>query len=123
MGSRQRAFLAAFVFFSLGAGLAAPWNMAGAQDLADVKARGVLRHLGVPYANFVTGSGDGMDVEIMQLFASYLGVKYEYVRTDWDDCIGDLTGKKVRPKAGGVEVLAEVPVRGDVIANGMTVLP
>ena len=31
---------------------------ARAADLAEVKARGVLRHLGVPYANFVTGAGD-----------------------------------------------------------------
>lgn len=28
-------------------------------DLPDVRAAGVLRHLGVPYANFVSGSGDG----------------------------------------------------------------
>jgi hypothetical protein len=27
--------------------------------------------LGVPYANFITGSGDGLDVELMQLFARH----------------------------------------------------
>jgi len=96
---------------------------AGAQDIDEVKKSGVLRHLGVPYANFVTGGGDGMDVELMQLFARHLGVKYEYVKTDWDDAIGDLTGKKVKPKGEGIEVLAEVLVKGDVIANGMTVIP
>ena len=92
-------------------------------DLADIKERGVLRHLGVPYANFVSGAGDGMDVEMMQMFAKRLGVRYEYVRTDWKDAIGDLTGRKVRATGGEIEYLGEVPVKGDVIANGMTVIP
>ena len=52
-------------------------HCAFADDLQDIRERGVLRHLGVPYANFVTGSGDGMDVEIVQLFARHLGVRYE----------------------------------------------
>ncbi|MBF0506299.1 MAG: transporter substrate-binding domain-containing protein [Nitrospirae bacterium] len=94
-----------------------------AHDLADVQRSGVLRHLGIPYANFVTGSGDGMDVEIMKLFARYLGVQYQYVKTDWDSAIGDLTGSKVEPKGGGVEILGKVQVKGDLIADGMTVLP
>jgi len=95
-----------------------------AQDLDAVKARGVLRHLGIPYANFVTGGGDGMDVELMQRFAESLGVRYQYVKTDWNDAIGDLTGRNVRPRrGGGIDVVGEVPVRGDVIANGMTVIP
>ncbi|MDA8100462.1 MAG: ABC transporter substrate-binding protein [Nitrospiraceae bacterium] len=96
---------------------------AGARDLDEVKASGVLRHLGVPYAYFVTGSGDGMDVEIMRLFAAKLGVKYEFVPTEWDTCIGDLTGRQARLKAGDAERGQETPVRGDVIASGMTVLP
>ncbi|MDP2968552.1 MAG: ABC transporter substrate-binding protein, partial [Deltaproteobacteria bacterium] len=57
-------------------------------DLAEVKAKGLLRHLGVPYANFVTGSGDGMDVGLVKLFAQHLGVKYEYVETSWGNLIG-----------------------------------
>ena len=56
-------------------------------DLDEVRQQGVLRHLGVPYANFVTGSGDGMDVEIVQLFARYLGVHYEYVKTTWENVV------------------------------------
>ncbi|MFZ4855308.1 MAG: hypothetical protein ACOYL3_02830 [Desulfuromonadaceae bacterium] len=32
-----------------------------AGDLDDVKSRGVLRHIGIVYANFNTGSGDGME--------------------------------------------------------------
>jgi ABC-type amino acid transport substrate-binding protein len=96
---------------------------ARSQDLDEIKQRGVLRHLGIPYANFVTGSGDGMDVELVKLFAAQIGVRYEYVKTDWDDAIGDLTGTRVRPKGDGIEVLATVPVKGDLIANGMTVIP
>jgi ABC-type amino acid transport substrate-binding protein len=94
-----------------------------ARDLEDVRADGVLRHLGVPYANFVTGSGDGLDVELMQGFAKHLGVRYEYVETDWKRVIPDLSGMQVRAKDGKAEVLGEAPVRGDVIANGLTILP
>lgn len=92
-------------------------------DLADVKKAGVLRHLGVPYANFVTGSGDGLDVELMKLFAHHLGVKYEYVQTSWKDIIGDLTGRRAKAKGDEPELLDEIPIRGDVISNGFTVLP
>src|ERR687883_630568 len=68
-------------------------------DLADVKAAGVLRHLGVPYANFVTGGGDGFDVELMRLFAARLGVRYEYVRSDWPTVVPDLVGRRVSAAA------------------------
>ena len=98
------------------------FQSAFAQDLDEVRKRGVLRHLGVPYANFVTGSGDGFDVELMQLFAKELGVRYEYVQTNWNDVIGDLTGKEIRYKPS-VQEIGSRPVRGDVIANGMTILP
>jgi ABC-type amino acid transport substrate-binding protein len=92
-------------------------------DLPEVKKRGVLRHLGIPYANFVTGAGDGMSVELIRKFADYLGVRYEYVRTDWDTVVEDLIGRKIRVHGGDVELLQEVPVRGDLIANGFTILP
>lgn len=92
-------------------------------DLEEIKAKGVLLHLGVPYANFVTGSGDGLDVEMVQLFANHLGVKYQYVQTSWADVIADLSGKKVKPEGDNVEVLGSVPVKGDLAANGLTILP
>jgi ABC-type amino acid transport substrate-binding protein len=79
--------------------------------------------LGIPYANFVTGAGDGMDVELIRAFAASLGVRYEYVQSDWGEVIGDLTGRKVKSKGDDYEVVGEVPIRGDVIANGMTVIP
>ena len=98
-------------------------GMAFGYDLADVKKAGVLRHLGIPYANFVTGGGDGMDVELIMLFARHIGVKYQYVKTDWDNVFADLTGKKVTPKGNDIEITGESRVRGDIAANGITIIP
>jgi ABC-type amino acid transport substrate-binding protein len=92
-------------------------------DLEAIKKRGVLRHLGVPYANFVTGAGDGLSVELMQLFAKHLDVKYQYVQTSWADAIGDLTGKRVQPVGDEVKIIGTAPIKGDVISNGLTILP
>src|SRR5512140_3353540 len=92
-------------------------------DLPEIRKAGVLRHLGIPYANFVTGAGDGMDAEIMQLFAKELGVRYEYVKTDWGTVVEDLVGRKVKAKGDEVELGDATPVRGDVVANGFTILP
>ncbi|MBW2168750.1 MAG: transporter substrate-binding domain-containing protein, partial [Deltaproteobacteria bacterium] len=39
------------------------------------------------------------------------------------DVIGDLSGKKVNPRGDGIEILGDVPVKGDIIANGLTILP
>lgn len=94
-----------------------------AGDLPEVKKSGVLRHLGIPYANFVTGDGDGMDVELVRLFARSQGLRYEYVKTGWDTAVADLIGRKVETKGAAVQLLSTVPVRGDLIANGFTVLP
>ena len=91
-------------------------------DLLEIKKRGVLRHLGVPYANFVTGSGDGLDVELVSLFAQDIGVSYQYVKTDWKNVISDLAGKQFLHKGEDIVILGDAPVRGDIIANGLTVL-
>ena len=64
-----------------------------------------------------------MDVELTQLFAKYLGVKYEYVMTDWGTVIPDLIGKKIKVTNGIVELQEAVPIKGDLVANGFTVLP
>lgn len=98
-------------------------NIAVAADLKEIKERGVIRHLGVPYAGFVTGAGDGFDVELTTLFARNLGVRYEYVKSDWGSVVPDLIGKKIKVQNGEVETLEDVPVKGDMIANGFTVLP
>jgi ABC-type amino acid transport substrate-binding protein len=91
-------------------------------DLDAVKSRGVLRHLGIPYANFVTGSGDGFDVELMRLFAARLGVRYEFVQTDWPTALPDLTGRRVSPALPDLERAAPAPIRGDIVATGLTML-
>jgi len=122
-GLKKSAGIPAFRIAVAAAAMLLFMQVAARADLDEVKKAGVLRHLGVPYANFVTGSGDGMDVELMQRFAQYLGIRYEYIRTDWPDIFGDLTGKKVRPKGDDIEFVADVPVKGDVAANGITVLP
>ncbi len=96
---------------------------AGAGDLADVKARGVLRHIGLPYANFNTGSGDGMEAELTRFFAKSLGVNYEFVQSDWGPIVQDLIGKKVKVVNGKAELLEDTPVKGDIIANGFTIIP
>jgi ABC-type amino acid transport substrate-binding protein len=93
-----------------------------AHDLQDVQAAGVLRHLGVPYANFVSGSGDGLDVELIRGFAAHIGVRYEFVETDWTRAFGDLTGRHARGAGQRAELFDETPVRGDLLANGVTIL-
>ena len=68
--------------------------------IAAVKSRGVLRHLGIRYANFVTGGGDGFDVELMRLFATHLGVRYQFVETDWPSVLPDFDGTAgLRPRS------------------------
>jgi ABC-type amino acid transport substrate-binding protein len=94
----------------------------GARDLDAIRADGVLRHLGIPYAHFITGGGDGLDMELMQGFAEHLGLRYEYVPTDWAGAFGALTGRNARKSGDGAEWLDAVPIQGDVIANGMTIL-
>ena len=93
------------------------------RDLEDVLKAGKLCHLGIPYAHFVSKQGDGLDVELMQLFAIHIGVKYEFVETTWGNIIPDLTGKTIRPKGDDVKVIGSNPVRGDAIATGFTILP
>lgn len=99
------------------------WTTGAAADLAEVQQRGVLRHLGVRYARFVTGSGDGFSTDLVKGFARELGVRYEYVETNWQDVISDLTGKTYRLVDGRVEITGACAVRGDLIANGLTILP
>lgn len=103
-------------------GLLAWSTQVAARDLVEIREAGVLRHLGVPYANFVTGAGDGLDVELIRGFARDLGVRYEYVPSNWKDVFGELTGVHARRKGDEAERYGHSPVRGDLIANGMTVL-
>jgi glutamine transport system substrate-binding protein len=112
-----RAFLLAVTM-----GLALPVATSAA-DLADVKARGELRHLGIRYANFVTGAGDGLDVELMQGFAKEIGVEYKLVYSDFYHVLRDLLGKDITRRGSEVSLSGDFEIKGDVIATGFTVLP
>lgn len=92
-------------------------------DLPEILAAGELRHLGIPYANFITGRGDGLDVDLVRLFCDELGVGYVYVETDWASTITDLTGLRFARTGSEVTITGQAAVRGDLIAHGMTVLP
>ncbi|MDF2152638.1 transporter substrate-binding domain-containing protein [Vibrio sp. CAU 1672] len=100
-----------------------------AADLQDIKQRGVLRHIGVPYANFVSYLDQGgvktltgLDVEIVKGFAESLGVSYEYVPGKWSNVIGKLTGQNAHYVDKRVVLVEKTPIEGDLIANGMTIL-
>ena len=91
---------------------------AAAGDLDQLRARGELRHLGVPYANFITGTGDGLTVELLKLFAQHLGVRYRFVPTTWEAGPGELIGRKVSLQGGQAVLGPPTPVKGDVWAGG-----
>ncbi|WP_299805682.1 transporter substrate-binding domain-containing protein [uncultured Shewanella sp.] len=100
-----------------------------ARDLAEIKAEGVLRHLGVPYANFVSQYSEGnklthsgLDIELMQNFADYLGVDYEFIPAKWTNVFGKLTGRNGQFINHKVVYGEQEPIVGDVIANGLTIL-
>lgn len=111
-----RGFLGAAMVFLF---MASSW----AADLAEIKKRGEIRHIGIRYANFVTGAGDGFDVELMQGFAKRIGVSYKLVYSDFYSVIRDLLGKDVTRKNGEVTLTGDYPVKGDVISTGFTMLP
>jgi ABC-type amino acid transport substrate-binding protein len=94
-----------------------------AADIDEIRARGEIRHIGIRYANFVTGTGDGFDVELMQGFAKRIGVSYKLVYSDFYTVIRDLIGQDVSRKNGEVELTGSFPIRGDVISTGFTKLP
>jgi len=98
-------------------------SVANAADLADIQRRGELRHLGIRYANFVTGAGDGFDVELTRGFAQHIGVKYRLVYSDFYNVMRDLLGKDVVRKGAEVSLTGSFEVKGDLIATGFTVLP
>lgn len=94
-----------------------------AGDLPEIKAAGVLRHLGVPYAGFIIGPDQGLDVDVMKAFAAHLGVAYQFVPTDWATAIPDLIGKTFTVSSPDVTFTGETETRGDVLATGLTILP
>lgn len=102
-----------------------------ARDLAEIKADGVLRHIGIPYANFITlyeegnrSIAGGLDVELMQGFAKHLGLEYQFIPANWSTVFTLLTGKSAK-YANAKLVIGKTtqPIQGDIIANGATKLP
>ncbi len=100
-----------------------------ARDLVEIQAEGVLRHLGVPYANFVSQyvegnkvNHSGLDIELMQNFAEHIGVKYEFVPAQWTSVFGMLTGRNGQFIDNKVVYSSPEPIVGDIIANGLTIL-
>jgi ABC-type amino acid transport substrate-binding protein len=104
-------------------------SSAYSHDLKEIRESGVLRHIGVPYANFVSyieqGEIDtltGFDVDIVKGFAEQLGVRYEYVPAQWRDMVGKLTGQHVKYEDKRAVLGETTPIEGDLIANGVTIL-
>ncbi|MGF1748330.1 transporter substrate-binding domain-containing protein [Vibrio cionasavignyae] len=100
-----------------------------ADDLEEIQKRGVLRHLGVSYANFVSyiDQNDfqyltGLDVEIVQGFAESIGVEYQYVPAQWNNVFGKLIGQDAQFTNNALTLGKQVPIEGDLIANGVTIL-
>lgn len=119
MAAQQKTIISFLVFLFI----LLPMNMLFAGDLDSVLENRTLRHLGIPYANFVHSDQLGLDVELMQGFAEHLGVRYEFVESSWATIIPDLTGEKVSAKGDDVEIVGDSPIRGDIIATGFTILP
>jgi len=119
MGRKFRVLYVAVVFFAVS--ILNP-IMVSAGDLPEIKASGVLRHLGIPYAHFITGLGDGLDVEIIKAFCDHIGVKYQYVQEDWATALPNLVGKQFKVQNGEAIITGDIPVKGDLLANGLTVL-
>lgn len=123
---RRRRTLAAALLLTMAAAATAPAvgepdHRTGALDT--IRARGELRHLGVRYANFVTGPGEGLDADVVRLFAERLGVQYVFVESDWPRIIPDLLGHGLVHDGDRVRPGDPQPRRGDLIATGLTVLP
>jgi ABC-type amino acid transport substrate-binding protein len=104
-------------------GIAMGATAALAADIDEIKAKGELRHIGIKYANFVTGDGHGFDVELMQGFARHLGVTYTLIYSDFYTVVRDLLGKDVVRNGSEISLTGDYPVRGDVISTGFTKLP
>lgn len=100
-----------------------------ARDLDQIKEAGVLRHIGIPYSNFIIYSEtngvqtlSGLDVELMQGFAQHLEVDYQFVPATTTNYFGKLIGQEVFRKGSSVVFGELVPIEGDILACGMTIL-
>lgn len=100
-----------------------------ARDLAEIQEEGILRHIGIPYSNFVIYSAEndiqmlsGLDVDLLQGFAEHIGVEYQFVPATLTDFFGKLNGQEAVFKDGEIVLGKRVIVQGDILASGMTIL-
>jgi len=118
-----------FVQLALSVTLLVSVGQISARDLPEIRKSGVLRHLGVSYANFVNHYSEGgkqiqggLDVELMQGFAAHLGLKYQFVDAQWTSVFGLLNGQHIQYIDRQIVWGDKVPIQGDIIANGATIL-
>ncbi len=114
-----------FWVWSLFYGSEAVFAAQGEIDLPEVLVRGELRHLGEYYGNFITGTGDGLTVDLMRGFADFLGVRYRFIPTSFKQGLEGLLGQKVvwHKEIPSLKENEDVPLQGDVIAGGFVALP
>ncbi|KAF1076212.1 transporter substrate-binding domain-containing protein [Halodesulfovibrio sp. MK-HDV] len=103
-------FLSIFLFYSTSYSI----------SLTEIRARGELHHLGVPYARFANNDAAGLDCSLVRRFAEYLGVRYKFIPTTWRNAIPDLIGMRPTPSGIGQPVTT---IRGDILANGLSMIP
>ncbi len=90
-----RALPLVLLVLSLAAGMGA-----GAQTLDEIKSRGILKvciwpdYFGISWRNPHTGTLQGLDIDLSQALARDLGVRLEYVETDFSRVLDDLEGRK-----------------------------
>ncbi|MBU0727237.1 ABC transporter substrate-binding protein, partial [Patescibacteria group bacterium] len=107
--------------------------IAMAQDLDEIKSRGILRHIGAPYGNFViapdkkkSSKYSGFSADLMRLYAKSIGVRYEFIEsTDVHTMIEDLIGTNFNIQQYNpfrIRYGKKSTPKGDVIATGLTVL-
>lgn len=104
-----------------------------AQDLDEIQSRGVLRHIGAPYGNFVVAPDrkksakySGFSVDLVRLYAKSIGVGYEFVESDnVHTMLEDLIGSQfniLQHEPFQIESGEKYTSKGDIIATGLTVL-
>lgn len=101
---------------------AACYSGTGRSDLDNILNKGELRHLGIPYANFIKGNGEGLDVELAKGFANYLGVKYIFVTSTWDNAFADLTGARYKVAGKSIKIVGKSDIKADILSTGLTKL-
>ncbi len=73
-------------------------------------------YFGISYRNPMTGEFQGIDIDLSREFAKDLGVRLEYVVTDFSRLMGDLEAHKCHIAMMGVGVTAQRAARADFSA-------